>query len=80
MNDPPFQISVIYDYDQVAKVYRHSKRAAAESPELSVLGRFCVSIARYTQSPVDEFAALGSHYTAVLVDESEKMLVRVNHI
>lgn len=77
--DPAFQIPVIYGYDQVAKIYQHSKRAAAEFPELNVVGRFCVGIARYTQSPLNEFAALGSDCTAVLVDEPSKMLVRVTY-
>ena len=42
--DPAFQIPVIYGYDQVAKIYQHSKRAAAEFPELSVLGRSALAL------------------------------------
>ena len=72
-----FDRPVVYMYDQVAKVYQHTKRAATEFPELSVVGRYCVGLARYTQSPVNEFAAIGSDISAVLVDEAAKLLVRM---
>ncbi|KAN0066079.1 Transcription elongation factor spt6 [Thecaphora frezii] len=61
-------------YDDVARIYQHSKRAAEEFPELSELGRYCLALARYAQSPVNEFAALGDDLTAVILDPHQRLL------
>ncbi|CEH12620.1 Transcription elongation factor SPT6 [Ceraceosorus bombacis] len=51
-------IDVISVDDDVARLYQHSARAADEHPSLDVLTRYCVALARYAQSPLNEFAAL----------------------
>lgn len=52
------QIDVIHCHDDVARLYQHSPRAAEEFPSFSTLARYCIALARYVQSPVQEFAAL----------------------
>ncbi|KAK4704537.1 transcription elongation factor SPT6, partial [Phenoliferia sp. Uapishka_3] len=66
---------VIYTYDDVARIYQNSKRAATEFPELSSLGKYCVALARYAQSPLNEYAALGSaDLASVTYDQNQKLL------
>lgn len=52
------QIDVIHCSDDVARMYQHSERAKEEFPALSSLARYCVGLARYVQSPLQEFVAL----------------------
>ncbi|WFD29634.1 Transcription elongation factor spt6 [Malassezia sp. CBS 17886] len=65
---------VVSCYDDVARLYQHSVRAAVEFPEMSVLARYCVGLARYLQSPVNEFAALGEDLAAVQFDPAQRRL------
>ena len=68
------RVDVISTYDDVARLYQHSQRAADEFPELGVLGRYCIALARYAQSPVNEFAALGADLPAVQFDPAQRLL------
>ncbi|WFD07743.1 Transcription elongation factor spt6 [Malassezia vespertilionis] len=68
------RIDVIRCYDDIARLYQHSARAMQEFPELSTLGRYCIALARYTQSPVNEFAALGADLIAVQFDPAQRLL------
>ena len=52
------RMDVVSVYDDVARLYQHSARAADEFPELSVLARYCVGLARYAQSPVNELSLI----------------------
>ncbi|SPO19824.1 probable Transcription elongation factor SPT6 [Ustilago trichophora] len=67
-------IDVVTCHDDVARIYQHSSRAAEEFPELNELGRYCLALARYAQSPVNEFAALGNDLTAVILDPNQRLL------
>ncbi|PWN50172.1 hypothetical protein IE53DRAFT_107949 [Violaceomyces palustris] len=67
-------MDVVTTYDDVARIYQHSARAAEEFPELSELGRYCLALARYAQSPVNEFAALGNDLTAIVLDPHQRLL------
>jgi len=75
LNDQVFDIPVIYVLDDVARIYQHSKRAAAEFSTLSPITKYCVGLARYTQSPLIEYAALGPDVAAVSFDEDDQHLV-----
>ena len=72
-----FDIPAIYVHDDVARIYQHSKRAADEFSALSPTAKYCVGLARYVQSPLNEFAALGPDITAISFDEDNQHLVRV---
>jgi transcription elongation factor SPT6 len=62
-------IPVIYVHDEVARIYQHSKRAAEEFSALTSITKYCIGLARYVQSPLNEFAALGSDITAINLHE-----------
>lgn len=68
-------IPVIYVQDDLARMYANSSRASQEFPAFSTTGKYCVGLARYTQSPLNEFAALGADITAITFLESEQQLV-----
>ena len=70
-----FRIPVIYVFDDVARMYQHSKRAADEFSALSPIAKYCVGLARYTQSPLNEYAALGPDITSISFDEDNQQLV-----
>lgn len=65
-----FSTPVIYVHDEVARIYQHSKRAAEEFSALSPIAKYCIGLARYVQSPLNEFAALGSDITAINLHEN----------
>ncbi|KAJ7581475.1 transcription elongation factor SPT6 [Mycena floridula] len=68
-------IPVMYVHDEVARLYQNSARSMNEFPGLSVIARYCVGLARYTQNPLNEFAALGSDITAItFVDEDQHLV------
>ncbi|KAI0683701.1 transcription elongation factor SPT6 [Cytidiella melzeri] len=58
-------IPTIFVYDEVARMYQNSKRAAEEFSALTPIAKYCVGLARYVQSPLNEYAALGSDITAI---------------
>jgi transcription elongation factor SPT6 len=74
-NEQVFDIPVIYVFDEVARIYQHSKRAADEYSALSPTAKYCVGLARYTQSPLIEYAALGPDITAISFEEDDQHLV-----
>jgi transcription elongation factor SPT6 len=74
-NEQAFDTPVIYVLDDVARIYQHSKRAADEFSALSPTAKYCVGLARYTQSPLNEYAALGADITAISFDEDDQHLV-----
>ncbi|TBU50800.1 transcription elongation factor SPT6 [Dichomitus squalens] len=73
-NDSP-STPVIYVHDEVARIYQHSRRADEEFSALSPLSKYCVGLARYVQSPLNEYAALGADITAITFDEDYQQLV-----
>jgi transcription elongation factor SPT6 len=77
-NEQAFDIPTIYVFDEVARIYQHSKRAAQEFSALSPTAKYCVGLARYTQSPLNEYAALGADITAISFEEDDQHLVCIN--
>ncbi|KAG0252718.1 Transcription elongation factor spt6 [Mortierella polycephala] len=53
-------VTVVMTNDEVARLYQNSKRAIEEFPEANSLTRYCISLARLVQNPMNEYAALGS--------------------
>lgn len=66
---------VIYVHDEVARLYQHSRRANEDFSALSPLSKYCVGLARYVQSPLNEYAALGSDISAITFEEEFQQLV-----
>lgn len=68
----------VFVFDDVARIYSNSQRASLEFPDLGKLGKYCVGLARYAQSPLNEYAALGSDLSALTYDQNQKFVsVRV---
>lgn len=63
---------VLYVFDDVARIYQNSRRAMSEFADLSTLGKYCVALARYVQSPLNEYAALGADITVVNYHPGQK--------
>ncbi|KAJ7219342.1 transcription elongation factor SPT6 [Mycena pura] len=66
---------VIYVRDDVARLYQHSRRANAEFSSHSLLTKYCIGLARYVQSPVNEYAAIGSDVSAVFFEGIEQHII-----
>lgn len=73
--DKAYDIPVIYVQDDTARIYQHSKRASQEFSALSLNAKYCVGLARYAQSPLNEYAALGPDIAAITFDEDSQQLV-----
>ncbi|KAI8458497.1 SH2 domain-containing protein [Phakopsora pachyrhizi] len=65
---------VIVARDDTARLSQQSKRAEEEFGELPPLGRYCVALARYVQSPLNEYAAAGSDLTAIPFHPDQQFL------
>jgi transcription elongation factor SPT6 len=74
-NEQAFNIPVMYVRDEVARMYQHSRRAAEEFSALSPVAKYCVGLARYAQSPLNEYAALGQDITAITFEDEDQHLV-----
>ncbi|OBZ75792.1 Transcription elongation factor SPT6 [Grifola frondosa] len=75
-SEESINIPVVYVFDEVARIYQHSHRAAEEFSALSPLAKYCVGLARYTQSPLNEYAALGADITTISFDEDHQQLIQ----
>jgi len=75
---PEFDIPVVYVHDDVARLYYRSKRAGEEFSTISPTARYCIGLARYTQSPLNEFAALGSDLTAISLIPEQTLVCQKN--
>ena len=53
-------LDVVMVNDEVARLYHQSSRARVDYPVLDVHIRFAIALAKYIQSPVKEYAALGN--------------------
>lgn len=67
-------IEVIFVNDEVARLYQHSERAKIEHPELAPLTRYCCALARYIQSPLLEYAALGKDVVSISFHPAQNLL------
>ncbi|EAT86717.2 transcription elongation factor Spt6 [Parastagonospora nodorum] len=58
-------LEVVLVNDEVARLYYNSGRAAAEFPKYAPLVRYCISLARYLQNPLAEYASLGKDIISI---------------
>ncbi|GMM50327.1 chromatin-remodeling histone chaperone [Starmerella bacillaris] len=56
--DAEAPLQVVWVNDEVARLFRNSKRAVEEFPDLVPNARYCVAGARYLQGPLYEYAQL----------------------
>ncbi|ODQ64228.1 hypothetical protein NADFUDRAFT_83784 [Nadsonia fulvescens var. elongata DSM 6958] len=67
-------IELIWVQDEVARLYQNSKRAELEFPDSPPLERYLISLARYVQSPLLEYAALGSEISGIPIHAYQHLL------
>ena len=68
------KVDVVVVNDEVARLYHRSDRAQTDYPSLPVLTRYCVALAKYLQSPIKEYAALGRDVTSISFDPNQNLL------
>ncbi|KAG5645250.1 hypothetical protein DXG03_006667 [Asterophora parasitica] len=74
-NRETFDIPVTSVHDDVARIFQHSNRANDEFSALSPTAKYCIGLARYLQSPLNEYAAIGSDITAIAFEDDEQHLI-----
>ncbi|CDK27228.1 unnamed protein product [Kuraishia capsulata CBS 1993] len=67
-------LEVMWVADETAKLYQHSKRAEKEYSDKPVVARFCVALARYAQSPLLEYIALGEDLPSLSIHKHQTLL------
>lgn len=71
---PPPLVPVIWGQDETARLFQHSERALAELADKPPLVRYCVGLARYVQSPLVEYVALGDDIMLLAFYDHQKLL------
>ncbi|KAK4053287.1 Transcription elongation factor spt6 [Microbotryomycetes sp. JL221] len=73
--DKRAKFETIYVHDDVARIFSNSERGSTEFPELSRIAKYCIGLARFAQSPLHEYASLGSDdLVAISYDPAQKFV------
>ncbi|KAF2485073.1 transcription elongation factor SPT6 [Neohortaea acidophila] len=67
-------LEVVIANDEVARLYHTSNRANAEHPGLPPLTRYAIGLAKYLQSPLKEYAALGRDIVSISFDPNQQLV------
>ncbi|KAH0132210.1 transcription elongation factor spt6, partial [Aureobasidium melanogenum] len=68
------KLDIVITNDEVARLYYTSDRATAEHPTVPPLTRYCIALARYMQSPLKEYAALGRDITSISFTSNQTLI------
>jgi transcription elongation factor SPT6 len=68
------QLGLVWVQDEVARLFQNSKQGIAEFSEQPPLLRYCIALARYVQSPMLEYAALGREISAIHIHPFQHLL------
>lgn len=68
------KLEVVITNDEVARLYHTSDRAQTEHPTLPPLARYTVALARYMQSPLKEYAALGRDIISISFTPNQNLI------
>lgn len=71
-NEAP--IPLVWVQDEIARLFQNSDRAISEFPGQPVLGRYCVALARYLQSPLLEYANIGHEIVNINFHPNQALL------
>lgn len=72
--DYEVELPVIYVPNETARLFEYSDRAEEEFSDKPVVAKFCIGIARYVQSPLLEYIALGDSVTSVSIHKHQTLL------
>lgn len=67
-------LKVISVNDEVARLYKDSPRGSLDHPTLNPQTRYCVALAKYMQSPMKEYAALGKDIISISFHPCQQLL------
>jgi transcription elongation factor SPT6 len=67
-------LEVVVVNDEVARLYKDSQRAAVDHPTFNPAIRYCVALAKYMQSPMKEYAALGENIMSLSFHPYQQLL------
>lgn len=67
-------LEVVIVNDEVARLYQSSERAKLEHPAFSSLSKYCVSLAKYLQSPLKEYASLGKDIVSITFHPGQNLV------
>lgn len=73
-SNPPL-IPVIWGQDETARLYQGLERALQELSDKPTLVKYCVGVARYVQSPLLEYVALGEAILSLLFHTHQKLIL-----
>lgn len=68
------ELPVIYVPNETARLFEYSERANEEFSDKPVVAKFCIGIARYVQSPLLEYIALGESVTSISIHKYQTLL------
>ncbi|GAB7350079.1 hypothetical protein MBLNU459_g0746t1 [Dothideomycetes sp. NU459] len=68
------KLDVVITNDEVARLYYTSERAKAEHPQVPALGIYCIALAKYMQSPLKEYAALGRDIISISFTPNQNLI------
>jgi transcription elongation factor SPT6 len=67
-------LDIVIVNDEVARLYKDSKRATIDHPTFSSLTKYCVALAKYLQNPMKEYAALGKDIVSLPFHPCQQLL------
>ena len=67
-------LEVVTVNDEVARLYKSSRKAREQYPGLPELTLYCVALAKYLQDPLKEYAALGSDLVSISFVPAQNLL------
>ncbi|EAS35186.3 transcription elongation factor spt6 [Coccidioides immitis RS] len=71
VSDP---LEVVIVNDEVARLYHTSDKARSEHPGLHPLTIYCVSLAKYLQNPMKEYASLGRDIVSIQFKPGQQLI------
>lgn len=72
--DTTDKLEVVLVNDEVARLYQNSDRSNVDHPGLPAITKYCIALARYLQSPLKEYAALGKDITSISFDPNQSLI------
>ncbi|KAL1650834.1 Transcription elongation factor spt6 [Diplodia intermedia] len=73
-NEKSDKLEIVMVNDEIARLYHTSDRSLVEHPGQPPLVRYCIALARFLQSPLKEYAALGKDIISVAFDPNQILL------
>lgn len=73
-NEKTDRLEVVMVNDEIARLYHTSDRSTMDHPGQPPLVKYCIALARFLQSPLKEYAALGKDIISVSFDPNQILL------